>query len=282
MCPVAEAEAIYRSLEHLIPIQAPAAWIPEWTSHCSCVLIEQDSLSKGAHLADESVSGNPGWALATRAQEALLATIDGAVESRWEPARRRAAAAPGSTIEERVKAIRGLFAHELTVLGAATGGAAAAPVVGTAVAISATIAELGWIAIRLTDLILTLAIVHGHDKASVEERRAWIFTIMGVGGGAAGTVTKFASEAGKGLGLKATKRIPMTMIRKFNGYFSRTIITKYGTSRGVIHLGQTLPFGIGAVIGAGGNYITIRALVAETDRFFRRLPMGESPPVNLS
>jgi hypothetical protein len=204
--------------------------------------------------------------------------VDAAVVSRWEPAKRRADAATGATLDDKLKEVRGVFSHELSVIGAATGGAAAAPGFGTAVSISAATAELGWIAVRITDLILTVAVIHGHGKASVAERRGWVLTILGFSGGATAGVTKLASEAGKGLGTKATRKVPIAAVRSFNRAIGRTIVQKYGTTRGVITLGQALPFGVGAVIGAGGNYITVRWLTAEADRFFRRLPFDDGAP----
>jgi hypothetical protein len=51
----------------------------------------------------------------------------------------------------------------------------------------------------------------------------------------------------------------------------RTSITKYGTKRGAIALGRAFPFGIGAAIGGGANYLWARALVNRANSFFKLL-----------
>lgn len=134
-----------------------------------------------------------------RPGEVVLAAIDRVVSSRWDGARRSAAATTG-TRDERVAQLKRAFARELGTAGAAVGAVAAAPVVGTAASLGTAAAELGWFTLRAGDLILSIAAVHGHTEPSVEERRAWVLSILAFGDSAAATFTKLAGEAGKGLG----------------------------------------------------------------------------------
>ena len=202
----------------------------------------------------------------------VLGAVDTAVMKRWDMAISRAAATEGAGTAERVKIATRALETELAMAGAATGGAAALPGVGTAAAVGMSAVELGWITVRLADLILTIAVIHGHGKASVEERRAWILSVLAWGEGAAAGFTKLAGEMGKGLGGKAVTKIPTTALRSINKALGRTIVTKYGTKRGAIALGRALPFGIGAAIGAGANYLGVHAVGKHADQFFRQLP----------
>lgn len=220
---------------------------------------------------DESKPGS----FIERARQSVLDAIDAAVEKRWKPAQDRAASTTGTT-KERVAQVRSMFLRELTTVGTVSGGAAAAPGLGTVAKAGTAIIELGWITTRFADLILTVAAIHGHTRASVEERRAWVLTILAYGDSAGGIFTGLAREAGKGLGKKATERIPMTALRKFNRAVGRTILQKYGTKRGVITLGELLPFGVGAAFGGSGNYLTVRALTRQADRFFKQLPPADA------
>lgn len=86
---------------------------------------------------------------------------------------------------------------------------------------------------------------------------------------------QLAGEAGKGLGAKATSRIPVETLRQINRGLGRTVITKYGTKRGAIALGRALPLGIGATIGAGANYALTRAIARQADSFFTHLAPPE-------
>ena len=211
-------------------------------------------------------------------KKALTKAIDVAVVTRWEPAKARAASARGSTVEEQVADVRRAFARELATLGAATGAMAALPAVGTGIAVTSLVAELGWINVRMMDLMLTIAVLYGHGEASVEERRAWLIAMLLLGNGAVKSADRFASEAGKGFGKKATSWIPMRSLRAVNNFFGRTIITKNGTVRGVVAIGTAVPFGVGACIGAGGNYLTVGAMAHQANRFFSQLPWGGCEP----
>ncbi|HWC12387.1 MAG TPA: EcsC family protein [Acidimicrobiales bacterium] len=207
----------------------------------------------------------------------LLEAVDRAAVTRWDGARRRAAAAPGATTEERARAVTRTFARELAVAGAATGGAAAVPGVGTATAMAATAADLGWFTLRIADLILTVAALHGHDRASVEERRAWILSVLAFGEGSAAGFARMAGEMGHDLGRKAVSRIPASALRAINRKLGRSLLARFGTRRGSVTLGRMLPFGIGAAVGGSANYMSVQAIGRHAESFFGSLPYGLPP-----
>ena len=136
------------------------------------------------------------------------------------------------------------------------------------------VAEISWFTARSADLILAIAAVHGHTEPSVEERRLWLLSVLAFGDEAATMVTRRRGAMGKGLGKKATVRISAETLKSINHAIGRTILTKYGTKRGVIALGTALPFGIGAAIGGGANYALTRAIARHADSFFRALPQA--------
>lgn len=164
------------------------------------------------------------------------------------------------------------FARELGLVGAVAGGAAALPAVGMAAVLAMSASEFGVFTMRCSELILTIGAIHGHTDVTVEEQRVWIMYVLLFGSGAAESFNKLASEVGKRLGKKAVHAVPTTMIRAINRAAGRTIVTKYGTKRGVVALGRAMPFGVGAVIGAGANYGGVRLLGRHADRFFKNLP----------
>ncbi len=216
---------------------------------------------------------------------AVLSAVDLAVDSRWDAARTRAARLTGDSIEAKVSNLTDLFARELGLVGATAGGVAAVPGIGTASTIATGVAEFSYFTMRAGELILTIGAVHGHSEVTVEEQRAWILSVLLFGNVASEGFTKLAGELGKGLGAKATQRVPMTLLRSINNAASRTIVTKYGTKRGVVALGRALPFGIGAVIGGGANYISLKLLAKHANRFFTNLPYStiidtEGPPTH--
>lgn len=210
--------------------------------------------------------------LSSTVGKASLAGVDAAVAHRWGAAKERAQRVTGASLDEKVQALAKSFAEELATVGAVTGGSAAIPAVGTGASLSISAAEFGWVTFRLSELILTIAALHGHDEPTVEEQRMWILSVLAFGDGAVEGFSRLAAEVGKGLGKKATTSIPMSVLRAINSSLGRTIVTKYGKRRGVIALGTALPFGIGAGIGAGANYLTVSLLAKYAHRFFGNLP----------
>ncbi len=202
----------------------------------------------------------------------VLDAVDEGVEKRWEPALLRAETARGRTIDEQVLDVTQSFRRELGMAGAAAGGTAAVPGVGIATSTAAFVAELGWSTVRLTDLILTVAALHGRRDASTEERRLWVLSILTYGDGAASKVARLAGEVGMPIGAQASQRIPAETIRQMNNRLGCMIISRYGTRRGALAIARLVPFGIGAALGYGLNAYVVKATTRHAHRYFTELP----------
>ena len=212
--------------------------------------------------------------------------LDWAVEHAWSDAVERVAALQAPTVDRKIKELTKDLSKELGRVGAATGGIAAIPAIGTGTSIATSVAEFGWFTKRAAELIFAIAILRGHSRASVEERRAWVLSILVFGDGAAVGFTRLAGEAGKTLGVRGAKSIPASVVRRVNAAMARSIATRYGTRRGAVALGSAIPFGVGALIGGTANWWGTRRLSKHADKFFRSLPYshvdddepGRQPP----
>lgn len=206
------------------------------------------------------------------ASKAMVDAVDKAVTKRWARALDRAAATTG-TIDERVAQVTDTFRKELVGAGAAAGAVAASPGIGTAAAIGTLGAEIGWFVMRAADLIMTIAIIHGRNEATVEERRSWVLAILAFGEDAAKEFGALAdrmdvgSVSGKGL------KVPLEVLERVNANIGANLLSKFGTRRGAIAVGRILPFGVGAVIGGGANYAMVRSLSRNADNFFLASPL---------
>lgn len=227
--------------------------------------------------------------------KAMLKGIDKAVTTRWERALDKAAKAEGATVEARSKWVIRSFVRELTSLGAATGATAAAPGLGTASAASVMVADMGWFALRTTDLIMTIGAVHGRTDASPEERRAWVLAILAFGENAAKEFAELATELGiASAGARATagrERMgalvagaaggdvaTIDALRKLNASLAVRVTERWGTRAGAESVGKLLPFGIGAVVGGSANWALTRAVGHQARRFFSQYHLLVMPP----
>ena len=201
-----------------------------------------------------------------------MKAVDSVIESRWDDALRRATEASGSTIDAKVAGLSRSFARELGSVGAATGAAATVPAFGTAAALSMGVAEFGWFTARASELILTIAALHGQDRATVEERRAWILAVLIFGSGAAEGFTRIAGEAGRSVARGGRLRGPISMVRGLNSSAGRMLLARYGRRRGAVAIGTALPFGVGAFVGGAANYAGMKAIGKHAHALFASLP----------
>lgn len=211
-------------------------------------------------------------ATTSKVETAVIKALDWAIDNAWDDAVARAAATEGSDLKDRVTNLSTTFGKELAAVGAATGGIAAVPAVGTASSLAASAAEFGWFTKRAAELILTVAALHGHNGSSVEERRAWVMAVLLYGNKASKEFGRIAAEAATSAGGATATSLPLSVLNRINGSLGRKAATRYATRRAAIAAGQAVPFGIGAVIGGAANFWATRRLARQADKFFRKLP----------
>ncbi|MBW8484258.1 hypothetical protein [Actinomadura parmotrematis] len=169
---------------------------------------------------------------------------------------------PEATPAQVIRSLERMYVSALAGSGAAVGGSAAAPGVGTGVALALSAGEF-LSSLELSTLYaLSIAEVHGVPLDEVERRRTIVMGIM-LGGSGSGTITKMAERTGQHWGRQVVAKVPVETLKQINKVLGKNFVTKYGTKQGIIVLGRVAPFGIGAAIGGGANAalatLTVRA-----------------------
>jgi hypothetical protein len=209
-------------------------------------------------------------------QRALLAGLDKAI-SIHQPVvarhvcrirRRHPEANPSDVIDLLAKQ----YLATVISTGAAAGGVAAAPGVGTAAAVALSAGEMASFLEASALFVLAVAQVHGVWIDDRDRRRTLLLTVL-LGNSGASFVEKAAGRTGKHWGRLVTEAIPTSTITKVNKVLGRWFVTKYGTKQGILVIGRLAPFGIGAGIGGAGNALLGRTVVAGVQRAFG--PPGE-------
>lgn len=183
---------------------------------------------------------------------------------------------PGADDGILVAKLEVLFSTTVTTTGAATGGMAAAPGVGTFAALATGVGDGTFFLTASASHVLAVANVYGIRVEHYERQRALLLMVL-AGGGAAGGMTKAAGRTGAHLGARAVEAAPMEAIRQANRILGRNFVTKYGAKQGIVVLGRAAPFGLGAVIGGGGNYVMARGVIKATRKAFESA-LAEATP----
>jgi hypothetical protein len=172
---------------------------------------------------------------------------------------------PEATPAEVVRTLERMYVSALAGTGAAVGATAAAPAVGTGVALALSAGE-AFTSLELSTLfVLSVAEVHGVRPDEIERRRTLVMGILLGQSGSSTIVGKAAERTGKHWARQLVSKVPMTTLDQINKVLGKNFITKYGTKQGIIVLGRVAPFGIGAVIGGGVN-ATVAALAVRAAR----------------
>lgn len=196
-----------------------------------------------------------------------------AVEKHIARARQRN---PDATPTDVVRTLERMYRSAQTGTGIAVGAAAAAPGVGTGVALAAAGGEV-LSSLELTTLfVLSLAEVHGLRIDELERRQTLIMGIL-LGGGGGETIQKVAERTGQHWAKQIVANVPRETLKRINGILGRNFVTLYGTRQGIVVLGKVVPFGIGAAIGGGANYLSAEAAVRAARRAFGPPPSSWSP-----
>jgi hypothetical protein len=212
-------------------------------------------------------SDAPVSAAAVRGQR-ILDLLDKAIDIQSPLVRKNIARArqrnPEATPAQVIRNLERMYVSALTGTGAAVGGTAAAPGVGTGVALALSAGE-ALSSLELSAVFaLSIAEVHGVPIDELERRRTIVMGIM-LGGTGTTTITKVAERTGQHWGRQVVAKVPSETLRQINRILGRHFVTKYGTKQGIIVLGRVAPFGIGAVIGGGAN-AAIAALTVKASR----------------
>lgn len=160
-------------------------------------------------------------------------------------------------------------------VGAAAGGTAALPGVGTAASVAAGAAEITAFVSATAMYVLALAEIHQVPVSDPQVRRALVL----------GTLVGSAGEAVVDGGVAHDRRWAQVLNRPdtkerigaINSRLTRMLVTRFGARQGALLLGRAVPFGVGAGIGAAGNAALARAAIRTARRAFGP-PPGQLPP----
>lgn len=220
-----------------------------------------------ATLDEPESSAGPG--------QAVLDLVDKAIGLQTSMVRKNIARArqrnPEATPAEVIGTLEKMYVSALASTGAAVGGAAAAPGVGTGISLALSAGE-ALSSLELSTLyVLSVAEVHGVPLDEIERRRTLVLGIL-LGESGSKSIGKVAERTGQHWARQLVSAVPTTTLKQINKVLGKNFVTKYGTKQGIIVLGRAVPFGIGAVIGGAANAAVATLAVRAARRAFGPAP----------
>jgi len=171
-------------------------------------------------------------------------------------------------------AVAELWAERICRFYAAEGAASALPSVipglGTAVQIAI---EGGTIAADLAYMIrcmadIVMGVGHAYGRTIEQPFKEDFVQVLGIWCGAITFGKEAAVRVASKVAMSQAKRVPAEMFKRFNRNLGQHVITQVGLRRGGVTLGRLIPFGVGALVGGGFNYATMRSFKNTTLEYF--------------
>lgn len=192
---------------------------------------------------------------------------------------------PNATPAEVIEQLERRYRAAVVGIGAASGGTAALPGVGTVTSIAAGTAEIAAFVSATAMYVLALAELHDVPVSDPEVRRALVLAAL-VGEVGTVAIDGAAVESGSSWAQVLGRRASKDSVKGINGHLGKLLLTRFGTRQGALLVGRAVPFGVGAGIGAVGNAALARVVIRSARRNFGPPPKHfygrviDVPPVN--
>lgn len=185
---------------------------------------------------------------------------------------------PDATPAQVIAILERRYLTAVTTGGALVGASAAIPAVGIAASVALSGVETA--GFLETTALFAQSVTEIHGIAVVDpERASTLVMAMMLGNGGQDLIRQFASQAaGTALprtafwGELVTKSLPSTAFASLADRVQKTFVRRFAVTQGTSVVGRAIPFGIGAVLGGGGNHLLGRRVVTSSRGAFGPAP----------
>jgi hypothetical protein len=184
---------------------------------------------------------------------------------------------PTATPEEVIRTLERRYLAAVTTGGALVGASSAVPAIGTAAALALSGVETAGFLEASALFAQSITEVHGIVVDDPDRARALVMTMV-LGTAGSDLVTQLAGQASGGGGKAVfwgemiTKSMPRAIVGPIADRLKKTFLKKFAVAQGTNVVGRLIPFGIGAVIGGGGNHLLGRQIVRTAREGFGPAP----------
>jgi hypothetical protein len=191
--------------------------------------------------------------------------------------RRIRATRPTATPDALIRILERRYLAAVTTGGALVGASAAIPAVTTGVSLALSSAEtLGFLEASAL-FAQSVTEVHGIVVDDPDRARALVMAMV-LGSAGSDLVQQLAEQVTGGpakavfWGETVTKSLPRAVIGPIADRIKHTFIKRFAVTQGSNIVGRLIPFGIGAIVGGGGNHLLGRQVVRASRSAFGPAP----------
>lgn len=185
---------------------------------------------------------------------------------------------PDASPEQIIRILERRYLAAVTSGGALVGATAAVPAIGTGASLALSGVETAGFLEASALFAQSITEVHGIVVDDPDRARALVMTMV-LGSAGTDLVAQLAGQvAGTGAAKNAfwgemiTKSLPRTVMGPIADRIKKTFLKRFAVAQGGNVVGRLIPFGVGAVIGGGGNHLLGRQIVRTAREGFGPAP----------
>ena len=193
---------------------------------------------------------------------------------------------PDATPEEVIGILERRFLTAVTSGGALVGASSAIPAVGIGTSLLLSGVETAGFLEASALFAQSVTEVHGIAVVEPERARTLVMAMI-LGSGGQDLIRQFAGQA-TGIGPTrsafwgelVTKNLPRAAVSQLTDRVRAAFLRRFALTQGTSVVGRAIPFGIGAVIGGGGNHLLGRNIVKAARSAFPPAPATFPPSLD--
>ena len=173
---------------------------------------------------------------------------------------------PNASPAEIIGVLERRYLTAVTAGGALVGASAAVPAIGTGTSLVLSGVETAGFLEASALFAQSVTEVHGIVVDDPDRARALVMTLV-LGSAGTDLVKQLAGQAAGGpsrsafWGESVTKQLPRAVVGPIADRLKHLFVRRFTVAQGTNVVGRLIPFGIGAVIGGGGNHLLGRQIV---------------------
>ncbi|CAN5251851.1 hypothetical protein BH11ACT5_BH11ACT5_26710 [soil metagenome] len=186
---------------------------------------------------------------------------------------------PNASPEEIIRTLERRYLAAVTTGGALVGASAAVPAIGTGASLALSGVETAGFLEASALFAQSVTGVHCIVVDDPDRARALVMTMV-LGSAGTDLVKQLAGQAAGGGGKSVfwgemiTKSMPRAVMGPIADRIKKTFLKKFAVAQGTNVVGRLIPFGIGAVVGGGGNHLLGRQIVRSSREGFGPPPVA--------
>src|SRR6202165_3867871 len=141
--------------------------------------------------------------------------------------------------------------RRVAATGAMSGAVSIVPGLGTILAFGTITSQALYALEQEIELVLSIAMIYGHELASSDERVVEALVVVGITSGAVKLREDVLVAGGERIGLAAVRRLPAILITHGSGRIISRILARFASTGAAKVAARVVPLGVGVAAGAG-------------------------------